>query len=115
MRYFGHFRGFNIFLLNLEVSRGILVILKVSRLLWRFRGILGHFRYYGGILVIVVFIYLFIYFLILVILKVLGGIVVILKVLGVFWTFEVHFSNFGGCKSILVILKVLRYFSYSYE
>ena len=40
---------------------------------------------------------------------------VILKVLGVFWTFEVHFSNFGGCKSILVILKVLRYFSYSYE
>ena len=97
MRYFGHFRGFNIFLLNLEVSRGILVILKVSRLLWRFRGILGHFRYYGGILVIVVFIYLFIFN------------------FGYFKGFGRYCGHFGGCKSILVILKILRYFSYSYE
>ena len=32
-------------------------------------------------------------------------ILVILEVLGVFWTFVVHFSNFGGFKGILVILK----------
>ena len=87
MRYFGHFRGFNIFLLNLEVSRGILVILKVSRLLWRFRGILGHFRYYGGILVIVVFIYLFIIFF----------------NFGYFKGFGRYCGHFGGFRGILDI------------